>query len=77
MYIINEIGIEQIKRWVAATHVDGQVGESRIRELAHQAEVRLLEGIFPICQLPPEQTKTNTIANLMISGDGLSKFPGA
>jgi hypothetical protein len=77
MYIINEIGIEQIKRWIAATHVDGQVSESRIRELAHQAEVRLLEGIFPICQLPPEQSKTNTIANLMISGDGLSKFPGA
>jgi hypothetical protein len=77
MHIVNDIGIEQIKRWIATTHIDGHVSDSRIRELAHQAEVRLLEGIFPICQLPPEQTKTNTIANLMISGDGLSKFPGA
>ena len=77
MHIVNDIGIEQIKRWIAATHIDGHVSDSRIRELAHQAEVRMLEGIFPICQLPPEQTKTNTIGNLMISVEGLSKFPGA
>lgn len=77
MYIVNEIGIEQIKRWVAATHVDGHVSEGRIRELAHQAEVRMLEGVFPICQLPPNETKTKTIGNLMISVEGLSKFPGA
>ena len=77
MHIVNDIGIEQIKRWIAATHIDGHVSDSRIRELAHQAEVRMLEGIFPICQLPPEETKTKTIGNLMISVEGLSKFPEA
>lgn len=74
MYIINEIGIEQIKRWLSTTHVDGGLDDHNIRELAHQAEARMLECGLPICQLPPEQSKTNTLANLMVSGEGLTKY---